>query len=454
MIRGRWLRLATAFFLAVCISIVIAVPFALAFSSVDACLSKPTCATELHRALGTRSVIARPEIVPFSRSVTATTLSGQSFSGATTILQSVVGSPGVYGAAATGAAVFAANLSPNGVRSMQAKASQLYCQSVPDAWSCFHKFPIISGSGHPLPMTLDPAYPLAYPRFTVGVKSVDPRHNVTYPIDLTDIPQERLTQLVIENDLERNTWRVYIPLKIAEWSKWKNFERSRAADMLSPSDLAEAVMVHELDIGDIEPGQRSRTTIADEEGYSIASPTALPALDPYPQFDFEPQTAPNPRPNPKPEDKPYAPPQPSPSPSPSPAPSPSPSPAPSPAPSPSPSPAPLPGTGTGTGSSPDPSPSPSPPPPEPEPVPPSRELRKIDPEDYTAPNFLVYGQQKFSSRFPMDVWGELPRGGAPNECPTFVFFQRAHTLCFIRDALAILRIPTVIGFIIWSIQVL
>lgn len=73
------------------------------------------------------------------------------------------------------------------------------------------------------------------------------------------------------------------------------------------------------------------------------------------------------------------------------------------------------------------------------------------PSEFDRPNFVQYGYEVFSQKFPFDVIGNLPSRGNPDACPTFVFFQRNYTLCFVRDALSILKIPVLIGFLIWSI---
>ena len=67
-------------------------------------------------------------------------------------------------------------------------------------------------------------------------------------------------------------------------------------------------------------------------------------------------------------------------------------------------------------------------------------------------NFVSYAVTKFSSKFPFDVVGQMPSGAASSACPKFTFFGRDFELCFIRDALSILRIPVVISFVIWSVM--
>lgn len=115
--------------------------------------------------------------------------------------------------------------------------------------------------------------------------------------------------------------------------------------------------------------------------------------------------------------------------------SPSPSSSPSGSPSPSPS------------SSPSPSPSPSP-----TPVYPNITTQSppvIQPKTFgNPPNFVAYAVQKFSDRFPFDMFGAPSVSSAP-ACPSYVFFDRTFELCIIADIYSIVKYPAVIAFAIW-----
>ena len=163
-----------------------------------------------------------------------------------------------------------------------------------------------------------------------------------------------------------------------------------------------------------------------------------PPDDPPPDPDPEPSPSPSPSP-PEPTPSP-SPPEPTPSPSP-PEPTPSPSP-PEPTPSPSPSP-------------PGPTPSPDPPPTSPS----NMNLPNIDiPEDtctdcpddnFTDENFLEYAWEKFETKFPFDIFGDIE--SVTKVCPKVEFYGYSKDLCQIPDSLAKLKVPI---WIIWALKLM
>ena len=70
----------------------------------------------------------------------------------------------------------------------------------------------------------------------------------------------------------------------------------------------------------------------------------------------------------------------------------------------------------------------------------------------TKPNFIAYGMRTLSKKFPFDVFGTPSEDGDSDVCPKLEILDKKFELCIILDALKILKIPTIIAFIIWSIQ--
>lgn len=68
------------------------------------------------------------------------------------------------------------------------------------------------------------------------------------------------------------------------------------------------------------------------------------------------------------------------------------------------------------------------------------------------PNFIAYGMKILSRKFPFDVFGSPGAAGDADVCPNLEILDKKFQLCIILDALKILKIPTIIAFIIWSIQ--
>jgi hypothetical protein len=64
-------------------------------------------------------------------------------------------------------------------------------------------------------------------------------------------------------------------------------------------------------------------------------------------------------------------------------------------------------------------------------------------------NWLAYGISVFSNKFPFDLFSGTVATVAP-ECPSVTFFTKSFELCPIRDLIGFLRIPVIIGFLIWS----
>lgn len=67
------------------------------------------------------------------------------------------------------------------------------------------------------------------------------------------------------------------------------------------------------------------------------------------------------------------------------------------------------------------------------------------------PNFIAYGMKILSKKFPFDVFG-TSAAGAADLCPKLEILDKKFELCIILDALKMLKIPTIIAFILWSIQ--
>ena len=76
------------------------------------------------------------------------------------------------------------------------------------------------------------------------------------------------------------------------------------------------------------------------------------------------------------------------------------------------------------------------------------EINSIEPEVFTAPNFLVYAVEQFSQKFPFDIIGEIDGEAISADCPTYTFFNKDFELCPIRDFFAILKYPVIITFLV------
>jgi hypothetical protein len=77
----------------------------------------------------------------------------------------------------------------------------------------------------------------------------------------------------------------------------------------------------------------------------------------------------------------------------------------------------------------------------------------IEPAKFEKPNFVQYGWQVFSDKFPLDIIGDL-EGGGTQTCPSWTFFGKTNQLCFVTETLAKLKIPVLLGFFIWAVVVL
>ena len=67
---------------------------------------------------------------------------------------------------------------------------------------------------------------------------------------------------------------------------------------------------------------------------------------------------------------------------------------------------------------------------------------------YTNKNFFVYAQEKFITepKFPFDIFGNIPSGSASNRCPTVSMYGRSKEMCFVPDAIGMLKYPVWISW--------
>jgi hypothetical protein len=75
-------------------------------------------------------------------------------------------------------------------------------------------------------------------------------------------------------------------------------------------------------------------------------------------------------------------------------------------------------------------------------------INPIEPRTFNRPNFLTYAVEKFSNKFPFDIFGTPPSPVNGSECPSYTFFGQTTELCVIRDLIAIMKYPVIIGFAI------
>ena len=72
---------------------------------------------------------------------------------------------------------------------------------------------------------------------------------------------------------------------------------------------------------------------------------------------------------------------------------------------------------------------------------------------FAKPNFVAYAVSVFSKKFPFDIFVSVaapPPGGLT--CPTYSFFEKPFELCIVKDMVAILKFPALLGFLVWCIM--
>ncbi|MCJ8280306.1 MAG: hypothetical protein MJK14_10455 [Rivularia sp. ALOHA_DT_140] len=76
----------------------------------------------------------------------------------------------------------------------------------------------------------------------------------------------------------------------------------------------------------------------------------------------------------------------------------------------------------------------------------------IQAEDFgNSKNWLQHGIDVFSSKFPFDIFGDFtPDNNIVTECPSYTFFDYPFELCPVKTFFSIMKIPVIIGFLIWS----
>ena len=83
----------------------------------------------------------------------------------------------------------------------------------------------------------------------------------------------------------------------------------------------------------------------------------------------------------------------------------------------------------------------------------SPEIVTIEPSTFQSVNFLTHGVTVFSNKFPFDIFGTISPDIQPfDDCPTYTFFDRDFELCPIKDILTIFKYPVIIGFLIMTLQ--
>jgi hypothetical protein len=75
----------------------------------------------------------------------------------------------------------------------------------------------------------------------------------------------------------------------------------------------------------------------------------------------------------------------------------------------------------------------------------------IPPAEFSKPHFLIYAAQVFSDKFPLDMLGDLPSPGEPSACPVFTFFGEDFEVCFVNQAMDMMKIPVVVAVAIWGL---
>jgi hypothetical protein len=73
---------------------------------------------------------------------------------------------------------------------------------------------------------------------------------------------------------------------------------------------------------------------------------------------------------------------------------------------------------------------------------------------FTKPNFLQYGWQVFSNKFPLDIIGTPPQDPGATVCPTLTFWGKPFELCIVLHFIQALQVPITISFLIWAVLAL
>jgi hypothetical protein len=73
---------------------------------------------------------------------------------------------------------------------------------------------------------------------------------------------------------------------------------------------------------------------------------------------------------------------------------------------------------------------------------------------FTRPNFLSHALTVFSAKFPLDIVGSVSPSGGSTSCPYYEFYDEQFEVCFVRDAVTVLKIPIIISVVISSLVML
>ena len=73
---------------------------------------------------------------------------------------------------------------------------------------------------------------------------------------------------------------------------------------------------------------------------------------------------------------------------------------------------------------------------------------------FTRPNFLSYALTVFSAKFPLDIVGSVSGSTGSTTCPYYEFYGEQFELCFVRDAVRVLKIPIIVSVVISSLVML
>ncbi|WPF87512.1 hypothetical protein WEU38_11895 [Cyanobacterium aponinum AL20118] len=67
---------------------------------------------------------------------------------------------------------------------------------------------------------------------------------------------------------------------------------------------------------------------------------------------------------------------------------------------------------------------------------------------YNRTNFFSYAVDQWSNKFPFGIVGDFQGIAGSNTCPSWTFLGVQVTLCIVRDAIAILKYPAIIAFLV------
>lgn len=75
--------------------------------------------------------------------------------------------------------------------------------------------------------------------------------------------------------------------------------------------------------------------------------------------------------------------------------------------------------------------------------------------DFQGPHFLVHAKNVFAEKFPLDIIGDFGSAGGSEACPVFgPFFGWTHEICPLVNIVNMVKVPSIVAFIIWAVLTL